>query len=79
MEGACWVESLVGGDYCLLGGASAEPRDPGRVRRTTCTEGWPRFYFHNGLGSQARCLCHFESCDGSQQSRAFGGRGGFEI
>jgi len=26
-------------------------------------ESGPRFHFHKGLGSQARCLCHFESCD----------------
>ncbi len=27
------------------------------------SEGGPRFHFRKGLGSQARCLCHFESCD----------------
>jgi len=26
-------------------------------------ESGPRFHFHKGLGSQARCLCHFESGD----------------
>ena len=38
------MESLWGGGDCLLGGASAEPRDPGLVRRagraSTFTRDW---------------------------------------